>query len=116
MALSAACTEKPERYSVTMQARCRDCVVSHAGGVAHADQDTLIGVPDPSTGDTVAEERSWKVELEDGANVFMRACRLHPDTAYGDIALSVTGEVRSISATADTSADCVEINEPVRAR
>lgn len=113
--LATACAKEEPLLNATFHAKCRDCVVSYAGGVNGSRRDTLRGVPD-GAGDTLAEEGVWKVEVKDGDNLFLRACRIHTDTAFGAIELWIDGDVRPISTAADTAADCAEINAPTHAR
>ena len=75
-----------------------------------------MGVVDSGTGDTLAEERQWAVQLKDGDNLFLRACRIRTDTAFGDINLWVDGDVRSLQAQVDTTQECAEINQAAYAR
>ena len=97
----------------TLHANCRDCVVSYATGTTQSKHDTLHGVFDENTGDTIAEERQWSVELKDGDNLYFAACRLHEDTAFGTLTVWVDGEVRPDQASADTSEACAVVNHTV---
>ncbi len=103
------CTKEKPALNATMQATCRNCIVSRAIGTAQSRKDTLRGKV-LAPGDTVAETRQWTMEMKDGDNIFLRACRLYEDTAYSGIDLRVSGDVRPLSASGDTSAHCVEIN------
>ncbi|MBP8823560.1 MAG: hypothetical protein KBH07_07955 [Flavobacteriales bacterium] len=114
--LASACTKEEPLYSATLHATCRDCVVSYAAGAAQSKKDTLHGVPDPATGDTMAETGQWTVQLKDGDNLFLRACRLHPDTNLGDLYVWVDGSVQPLEASADSAQDCAEINQIIRGR
>lgn len=67
---------------------------------------------DPDTGDTIPEERQWKVHVKDGANLFLRACRLDSTGTGGGIDIWVDGEVRRMEASAAWDEDCAEINRP----
>lgn len=109
--VAAGCAKEEPLITATLQASCRGCVVSYAAGAAQSKSDTLIGVVDPSTGDTLAEEGTWTLHLKDGDNLFFRACRMQEDTAYGDIQLRVSGGVRPMEATVDTTQACAEINQ-----
>lgn len=109
--LVAACTKEEPVFSATMHATCKDCVVSYAVGAAQSKTDTLYGMVDAGTGDTVPETTQWTVQLKDGDNLFLRACRLWPDSAIGDMAVWVDGGVRTLEAHADTSQACAVINQ-----
>lgn len=115
-AVLVACAREPVQYKARLTAKCRGCIVSYAGGSATSTKDTLLGTVDESSGDTLAEERAYQVFLKEGDQVFLRACRIDLDTAYGPMELSVGGEVRDLFAVADTSQDCVEINGPTQPR
>lgn len=108
--LAAGCAKEEPLLTAHIQATCRDCIVSYAAGTGQSRTDTLAGIVDPATGDTIAEEGSWNLRLKDGDNIFFRACRIREDTAYGPIELSVSGGVRPMQASADTAQRCAEIN------
>lgn len=106
-----ACKKEDPALMATLQATCRNCIVSRAIGSAQSRKDTLRGhVVAP--GDTIAETRVWTMELKEGDNIFLRACRLHEDTAYSGLELHVGGDVRPMQAMGDTSAHCVQVNAP----
>lgn len=107
----AGCAKEEPLINATLQATCRNCVVSRAIGTAQSKKDTLRGTV-VAPGDTVPVSRSWNMELKAGDNIFLRACRLYDDTAYGGFELRVAGDVRPMAASGDTSAHCVEINAP----
>jgi hypothetical protein len=109
--LVAGCTKEKPAINATLQATCRNCIVSRAIGTEQSRKDTLRGTV-LGPGDTIAETGSWNMSLKDGDNIFLRACRLYEDTAYGGFELRVAGDVRPMSASGDTSAHCVEINAP----
>lgn len=109
--LASSCTKEEPKINATMQATCRNCIVSRAIGTAQSKKDTLLGTV-VAPGDTVPETRSWNMELTEGDNIFLRACRLRDDTSYSGIELRVAGDVRPMAASGDTSAHCVEINAP----
>lgn len=109
--LASSCTKEEPMINATMQATCRNCIVSRAIGTAQSRKDTLRGTV-VAPGDTVPETRSWNMELKEGDNIFLRACRLYEDTSYSGVDLRVAGDVRPMSASGDTSAHCVEINAP----
>jgi hypothetical protein len=112
--LIAACTKEQPALTATFHAACQDCIVSYAVGPAQSHRDTLIGAIDPDNGTLGVIEREWQVELKDGDNLFLRGCQR--DTVFhGDIALSVDGDVRSVSITA-SSDSCAEINQPAHAK
>lgn len=112
-----ACAKEEEPLlQATFHATCRDCVVSYAVGPAQAKVDTLLGVAVPGTTDTLPETAQWEVELKEGDNLFLRACRIRTDTAFGEISLKVDGGVRTMEASADTSLECASINAPGVAR
>lgn len=109
--LSLGCAKEEPVLTATLNAKCRDCVVSYAAGAAQSKKDTLLGVVDPASGDTVAEERQWSLQLKDGDHIYLRACRLRTDTAFGDIQVWVDGGVQSLQAQVDTTQECAEINQ-----
>ena len=109
--LVLSCAKDEPMLNATLHANCRDCIVSYASGSSQSKKDTLMGVVDPGSGDTIAEERQWTVQLKDGDNLFLRACRIRTDTAFGDIKVWVDGGVRSMQAEVDTTQECVEINQ-----
>ncbi len=106
-----ACKKEEPALQATLQATCRNCIVSRAIGSAQSRKDTLRGKV-VAPGDTIAETRVWTMDLKDGDNIFLRACRLYEDTAYSGFQLQVGGDVRAMEAVADTSAHCVQINAP----
>jgi hypothetical protein len=108
-ALALGCTKEEPVLRATFHATCRDCVVRYATGTAQSRADTLLGVPVAGTSDTLEETASWAMELKEGDNVYIRACRLRPDTVLGALSVRVDGDVRPLEAQTDT-ADCVEIN------
>lgn len=114
--LATACTKDEPVFNATYQTSCRDCVVSYAVGSAQSRVDTLLGVIDAGTGDTIAENWQWNTEFKDGDNLFLRACRIRTDTAFGDIVLHISGNLIPMDATVDTSATCAEINGPAQAQ
>lgn len=112
-AMAIGCTKEEPSLTASLHAKCKGCVVSYAGGVMQSKKDTLTGAVDPGTGDTLPEERSWKVVLKEGDNLFFRACRLDSaDTAFG-LELWVDGDVRPMQANTDTT-QCAEINRAVQ--
>lgn len=107
--LMPGCKKEEPLINATLQATCRNCIVSRATGSDQSRKDTLRGTV-VAPGDTIPETRQWKMELKDGDNIFLRACRLYEDTSYSGIELRVSGDVRPMQASGDTSAQCVEIN------
>ena len=103
--------EENPLLQATLHASCRDCVVSYAVGPAQSHEDTLHGIPVAGTTDTLPEVWQKSVELADGDNLFLRACRIRTDTAFGTISVSVDGGVRSLQASVDTTAECAGINQ-----
>lgn len=114
--LAFGCAKEEPALTATLHAKCRDCIVSYATGAFQSKKDTLMGVVDPGSGDTIPEERQWTVQLKDGDNLFLRACRIRTDTAFGDIKVWVDGGVRSMQAQVDATQECVEINQPAFGR
>lgn len=113
--LFGACTKEEPTLGATLHARCQGCIVSRAAGVQQSRQDTLVGVIDPGTGDTLPEERQWTVLLKDGDNLFFRACHTDTNPAGHGMELWVDGDVQPLQAATDTAA-CTEINRAVRKR
>lgn len=109
--LLPGCKQEEPLITATLQATCRNCIVSRAIGSDQSRKDTLRGKV-VAPGDTIPETRQWSMDLKDGDNIFLRACRLYEDTAYSGIELRVAGDVRPMAASGDTSAHCVEINAP----
>lgn len=104
------CKKEAPMLGATMQVTCRNCIVSRATGTAQSRVDTLIGTV-VAPGDTTAVTRQWKVEMKDGDNVFLRACKLYPDTAFGTMELRVFGDIRSLQANGGVTDSCVTINQ-----
>lgn len=113
LVLAAGCAKEKPEYTASLHARCKGCVVSYAGGVFQSKKDTLYGAVDPGTGDTLPEERSWTVQVEDGGNLFFRACHLDSAMIGGSIDLWVDGGVRRMEASAGADQACAEINRAV---
>lgn len=109
--LLVGCAKEEPLINATLQATCRNCIVSRAIGTVQSREDTLRGKV-VAPGDTIPETRTWNAELKEGDNIFLRACRLYEDTAYSGFELRVSGDVRPMAASGDTSALCVEINAP----
>jgi hypothetical protein len=107
--LASACKKEKPLLTARFQATCRNCIVSRAIGSDQSRKDTLRGIA-VSPGDTIAETRQWSMELQDGQNIFFRACRLYEDTSYGAMSLHVDGDVKPMDAQGDTSATCITIN------
>lgn len=111
--VGAACVKEKPKLSVTLTAKCRNCAVAYAGGVDHARMDTILSVYSTDLGDSAAGQGTWKVSLHDGDNIFLRACRLQPDTVLGPIEITVSGDVAPLILLEDT-ADCAQISQAVR--
>lgn len=109
--LSLGCAKEEPVLTATLHAKCRDCVVSYAAGAAQSKKDTLLGVVDPGSGDTLAEERQWSLQLKEGDNLFLQGCRIRTDTAFGDILLWIDGGVKTGEASVDTTQECARINQ-----
>ena len=105
-----ACTKQKPILKATYKVSCRSCIVSYAVGPQQSHRDTLRGVVDPISGIPAIVQGSWPVELQDGDNIFLRGCQLD-SVFYGEIDLSVSGDVSPLSATA-TADSCAEINTP----
>ncbi len=114
--LFPSCKKEDPVLKATLHAKCRDCVVKYASGVSQSKQDTLLGVVDQGTGDTLAEERQWTVQLKDGDNIFLRACRLDSATTQGALHVWMDGDVRPDQAQVDGTQECVEINHSAHAQ
>ena len=63
--LASSCKKEDPMLKATLHAKCRECVVSYASGVSQSKKDTLLGVVDQGSGDTIAEERQWTLQLKD---------------------------------------------------
>lgn len=100
----------------TLHAKCKACVVGYATGVSQSKRDTLFGVIDQVSGDTIAEERQWTVELKDGDNIFLRACHLDPAMTDGALQIWTDGGIRPDQANAGVGQMCVEINHTAHAQ
>lgn len=114
--LASACTKEKPLVEAILHAKCRNCIVSYAAGVAQSKKDTLRGRVDAASGDTVPEEGQWTVHLKDGDNIFLKACRLQQDTAMGNIDLWVNGGIAPMEVHADTTHHCAEINQAAHAQ
>lgn len=97
----------------TLHAKCKDCLVSYAAGVSQSKHDTLLGIVDPGSGDIIADEHRWTVELMDGDNIFLRACHLDSAMTDGVLQIWMDGDVRSDQANGVAGQMCVEINHTV---
>jgi hypothetical protein len=112
--LVSSCKKEDPLLNATLHAKCRDCIVSYAAGAAQSKKDTLLGVVDPGSGDTLAEERQWSLQLKEGDNLFLQGCRIRTDTAFGDIVLWIDGGVKPGEASVDTTQECARINQPAQ--
>lgn len=102
--------------NATFHAKCRDCVVSYATGVSQSKKDTLLGVVDQGSGDTIPEERQWTLQLKDGDNLFIRACHLDSAMSSELLQVRVDGDVRPDQASSSGGEMCVEINHSAHAQ
>lgn len=115
--LCFSCTKEDKPLlQATLHATCRDCVVSYAVGPEQTHVDTLHGIPVEGTTDTLAQVWQKSIEVIDGDNLFLRACRIRTDTAFGNISVNVDGGVRPLQAAADTAAECAGINQALHAQ
>lgn len=113
--LATGCAkEEVKEYTVSLEAKCRDCIVHYAAGAARSQIDTLLGNVDPSTGDTTVETANYQVIVKGSDNLFFRACRIRTDTAYGDMELKASGGIQPLSDLAGPAETCAEINQPVQ--
>jgi hypothetical protein len=113
--LGAGCKkEEVKKYSVTLEARCWDCVVQYAVGPDRGRFDTLFGAV--VNGDTVPGTGTYTVIVEQDQALFLRGCRMDPDTIFGDIELMAYGQIAPLEARVDTSQSCAVINQVVQVR
>lgn len=106
--------EEVKKYGVTLEARCWDCIVQYAVGPERGRYDTLLG--NVVGGDTIPETGTYTVEVEENEALFFRACRIRPDTIFGDIEVLATGQIAPLEARVDTSQNCATINQVVQVR
>lgn len=111
--LISSCKKEEPMLKATLHAKCRECIVSYASGVSQSKRDTLLGVIDPGSGDTIAEERQWTVQLKDGDNIFLRACHLDSAMTEGALQIWMDGDVRQDQASVGAGQMCTEINHTV---
>lgn len=114
--LASSCKKEDPMLKATLHAKCRECVVSYASGVSQSKKDTLLGVVDQGSGDTIAEERQWTLQLKDGDNIFLRACHLDSAMNAGALQVWIDGDVRPDQAQTDGTQGCAEINHTAHAQ
>lgn len=114
--LAAGACKKHEvkEYAANLKATCYDCIVQYAAGTARGQYDTLTGSINGD--DTLRETGIYTMTMKEGDALFFRACRINPDTVFGNIDLEVTGELQPLSAAVDTASDCAVINQDVQFR
>ncbi|HQW05292.1 MAG: hypothetical protein IPH05_04045 [Flavobacteriales bacterium] len=113
-ALLASCRKEVKEYKATLEASCYDCIVQYAAGSDRGLRDTLAGSVNTVTGDTFVEVGRYDLVMHEEEAIFFRACRIRPDSAYGDITLHASGDISPLSATADRNTECAVINQPVQ--
>ena len=105
--------EAVKEYTVTLDATCWDCIVQYAAGPDRGRRDTLLGSVEGTTGDTLVESGRYALVMKKGDALFFRACRIRPDSVFGDIELRASGAVAPITTVVDTSEICATINQAV---
>lgn len=111
--LVVGCKQDPvKQYTVTLNATCWDCAVTYAAGTDRGLTDTIPGTVTGS--DTTRGAAQYQLVLNEGENLYFRACRIRPDTTFGDIELRAAGEIQPLSAIAGPSVSCAVINQPVQ--
>ncbi|HRH69918.1 MAG TPA: hypothetical protein PLB89_10465 [Flavobacteriales bacterium] len=105
--------EEVKEYTVDLEATCWDCIVQYAAGPDRGRLDTLLGSVNEATGDTFVETGRYALVMKQGDALFFRACRIRPDTVFGDIELRTSGTVPPITVVVDTSETCAVINQAV---
>lgn len=106
--------EEMKEYTVNLEARCWDCIVQYAAGPDRGRRDTLLGSVEGT--DTLLETGHYNLIVKENDNIFFRACRIRPDTAFGDITLQAGGGIQALSATVGTDQDCATINQVVQVK
>jgi len=106
--------EEVKEYTVTLDARCWDCIVQFATGPDRGQRDTLFGSINGT--DTLTEAGRYELVLKEGDNLFFRACRIRPDSAFGAIELQAGGGIEPLSASVDRDQECAAINAVVQVR
>jgi hypothetical protein len=107
---AVACTKEKPVLKASYHASCRACIVAYAVGPQQSHKDTLKGVVDPISGIPAIVDTTWQLEVQDGDNLFLRACQLD-SVSYGEIDVDIRGDVAPMSA-ATTADSCAEINAP----
>jgi|GEM_PF-742938 len=104
--------DEVKEYTVTLDATCWGCIVQYAAGPDRGLRDTLFGSVNDA-GDTLLESGQYELVMKQGDALFMRACRLDPDTVFGNIEMHASGAVPPITVVVDTSEPCATINQAV---
>lgn len=112
--LAASCKKEEKQYTVSLEARCYDCIVTYAAGPARGRIDTIFGVVEGA--DTFPATGQYQVIAKADDNLFFRACRIYPDTSYGAIELRAAGEVQDINTSVGLDQACATINQVVQVR
>ncbi len=108
---ASGCKKEVKEYTVSLDARCWECIVTYAAGPDRGRVDTLFGSINGS--DTLTEVGQYQLILKESDNLFFRACRLDPDTSFGDIELHAGGGIQALSSSVGRSEACATINQPV---
>lgn len=112
--LIGSCKKEVKEYTVSLEARCYDCIVTYAAGPSRGRTDTLLGVVEGT--DTFLVTREYQVIAKADDNLFFRACRIYPDTSFGAIELHASGEVQELSASVQLDQACATINQVVQVK
>jgi len=112
--LFGSCKKEVKEYTVSLEARCYDCIVTYAAGPSRGRIDTLFGVVEGS--DTFPVTGQYQVIAKADDNLFFRACRIYPDTSFGAIELRASGEVQDINTNVGLDEACATINQVVQVR
>ena len=106
--------EEVKEYTVELEARCWDCIVQYASGPDRGRRDTLLGSVEGT--DTLLETGHYQLVMKENESIFFRACRIRPDTAFGDITLQAGGGIQPLSAIVGQDQDCATINQVVQVK
>lgn len=112
--LMAGCKKTEKQYTVSLEVRCYDCIVTYAAGPARGRIDTIFGVVEGTDSLLVTEHYQVIAKAED--NLFFRACRIYPDSSYGAIELHAAGEVQDVYNNVGLDQSCASINQVVQVR
>ena len=112
--LISSCKKEVKEYTVSLEARCYDCIVTYAAGPARGRTDTILGVVEGT--DTFLVTGQYQVIAKADDNLFFRACRIYPDTSFGAIELRANGEVQELSASVELDQACATINQVVQVK